>query len=72
MNSSKAQMIAAMRGPLMLITLGVLFLLDYSGGYPFYKTFPVLLIVFGVLKLLERLAAQWDSPGQTPAGKEAL
>ena len=65
---SKAQLVCVIRGPVMLITLGVLFLVDYFGGLPFYKTFPVLLIVFGVLKLMERLAAQWDSGGQTPAG----
>jgi hypothetical protein len=67
MNSTKTELLAAVRGPVMLITLGVLFLIDYFGPYPFYKTFPVLLIVFGFLKLLERLVAQSEAGATTPA-----
>ena len=68
MSSTKTQILTAVRGPLMLITLGVLFLVDYFGPYPFYKTFPVLLIVFGVLKLIERLVAQVEAGAEaTPA-----
>ncbi len=68
MSISRTQLVCAVRGPLMLITLGTLFLLDYfgPGWYPFYKTFPVLLIVFGVLKLIERLVAQSEA-GEAPA-----
>ena len=40
----------------MLITIGVLFALDYSAGLAFWKTWPVLLIVIGVLHLIERRA----------------
>jgi hypothetical protein len=61
-------MICAIRGPIMLITLGVLFLADYFTPYPFYKTFPVLLIVFGFLKLLERMVSGSGSGGQAPTG----
>jgi hypothetical protein len=33
--------------PLLLITLGSLFLLDYSGGPQVRQTWPVLLIIWG-------------------------
>jgi hypothetical protein len=38
----------------MLITLGTLVEIDYAGIYGFWRTWPILIIVFGVLKLLER------------------
>ncbi|MGB9605190.1 MAG: hypothetical protein ACP5U2_02560 [Bryobacteraceae bacterium] len=56
MLTANAALLRAIRGPLMLITLGALFAWDYSGGLPFSRSFPVLLIVYGVLKLLERTA----------------
>lgn len=46
-------LMSAIRGPIMLITLGSLFAVDYFSRYPFWRTWPVLIIVFGVLKLLE-------------------
>ena len=68
--------VQAIRGPIMLITLGVLVAIDYAGIYGFWRTWPVLIIVFGVLKLAERAAAKNPAyhpgyPGQqpgTPAG----
>ena len=56
-NTTAASLIQAARGPLMLITLGCLVEIDYMGIYGFSRTWPVLIIVFGVLKLLERVAA---------------
>jgi hypothetical protein len=53
----------AVRGPVTLITLGTLFLLDYFCGKPFYRTWPLLLIVYGVLWLFERMAANAGKPG---------
>jgi hypothetical protein len=54
--TNRASLISAIRGPILLITVGVLFALDYSAGIRFWKTWPVLLIVLGVLHLLERRA----------------
>ena len=55
MNSaSLGGLMCAIRGPIMLITIGTLFAIDNAGGFPFYRTWPVLIIVFGFLKLLER------------------
>ncbi len=48
-----ATLMTAVRGPIMLITLGVLFLMDQYGSFSFTRTWPVLIIAFGVLKLLE-------------------
>jgi Domain of unknown function (DUF5668) len=65
MRVSSGDLIRAVRGPILLIVLGLLFVAEYFGGQlPFYKSWPVLLIVYGVLKLAEHLA-----PGNgTPAG----
>jgi hypothetical protein len=44
----------AIRGPVTLITVGVLFALNNFTPYGFHQTWPVLLIVFGLLTLLRR------------------
>lgn len=64
MNANAFALARATRGPLILITLGILFAVDQSGGLPFYRTWPVLFIVFGVLKLIERLLAPPPPPPQ--------
>ena len=49
-------------GPIMLITVGVLFAMDYIWGrWDFSQTWPVILVVAGLVKLLERVV--WDDPG---------
>lgn len=53
MNPTSA-FIAAIRGPILMITLGILFAVDQLGSYDFSQTWPVLIIVFGVLTLFER------------------
>jgi hypothetical protein len=52
-----SNVIQAIRGPIMLITLGALVAIDYAGIYGFWRTWPILIIVFGLLKLLERVGA---------------
>ena len=46
-------LLCAVRGPIMLITLGVLLALDHFGAIGFGRTWPVLLIMFGLFKLAE-------------------
>ncbi len=67
--TSGATMMQAVRGPLLMITLGVLLAVDHLGPFPFWRTWPVLIIVFGLLKLLER-AVRPEGPAnpQYPAG----
>ena len=57
MNGNGYQVIRAIRGPITLITLGVLFALQNFTRFGFDQTWPVLLIVFGLLSLLQRGAA---------------
>jgi hypothetical protein len=50
---TNTQLIAALRGPILLITLGILLAIDHSGGMRLVRTWPVLIIAFGLLKLAE-------------------
>lgn len=45
----------AVRGPVLLITLGFLFALQQAGVVSFGRTWPLILIVMGVMKLIERM-----------------
>jgi hypothetical protein len=58
---NNANLIQAIRGPVMLITLGILFLIDHFGRFGFGSTWPLLVIIFGVLKLAERAVAPPES-----------
>ena len=58
MNGNNPTLLRAIRGPIMLITLGVLLSIDHFGSVSFARTWPVLLIVFGVFKLMERSGAR--------------
>jgi hypothetical protein len=55
MNGTNYSLIQAVRGPIMLISLGTLVAMDYFGVYGFSRTWPLLIIIFGVLKLLEKV-----------------
>ena len=54
MGANEVNLIRAIRWPLTLITLGALFALNNFTPYGFHQTWPVLLIVFGLLSLLGR------------------
>lgn len=49
---------AAIRGPVMLITIGALGAIDHFGPYSFGQTWPAIIIVFGLLKLAEKLGGR--------------
>ena len=51
MNEQSAYLVRAITGPVILITLGVLFAFDRFTEFRFSQTWPVLLIVVGLLKL---------------------
>jgi hypothetical protein len=62
-------LIRAIRGPLLLIALGILLLLQRFTDFGFERSWPILVILFGVLKLAERAvlhAVSTSGPGQTP------
>ena len=53
--------IGAITGPLLLITLGILFAVDQLGRFGFRETWPVLLIVYGVARAVAYMVPAHDS-----------
>jgi len=66
--SRGALFVQAIRGPILLITLGALFWLHQERIVPFWRTWPLLLIVVGVMKLFERMAAPGPPQGPYAGG----
>jgi cell wall-active antibiotic response 4TMS protein YvqF len=69
MRDNDISLIRAVRGPITLITVGVLFALNNFTDYRFHQTWPVLLIVFGLLSLVRRgiePVAPPPAPGYAP------
>jgi hypothetical protein len=62
MNNKAALFAQAIRGPILLITLGVLFAVHQAGIISFARTWPLIIIVIGLMKLIERMFTQ--SPTQ--------
>jgi len=58
-------LIVATRGPILLIVLGLLLAADRFGQVEFSQTWPVLLIVYGLTKLLEHMAGAAAREGTT-------
>ena len=63
---NSASVVRAIRGPICLITIGALFALNNFTPYRFDQTWPVLLIVFGLLSLLKR-GVEPPAPPPPPA-----
>jgi hypothetical protein len=53
-NNRRALFLQAIRGPILLITIGILFALHQAGGLSINRTWPLIIIVIGLMKLLER------------------
>jgi len=55
-------------GPAVLVTLGLLFLLANTSGYSFERTWPILLIVIGAIKVVRYMIPDSGhfNPGQYP------
>ena len=64
--SREPSIVRAIRGPITLITVGVLFAFNNFTPYSFDKTWPVLLIVFGLLSLLKRSMEPAPPPPPPP------
>ena len=75
MKGNSNSLACAVRGPVTLITLGALFALNNFTPYSFGQTWPVLLIVFGLLTLLCRGTRQdvprSDYPNAAPPNYQA-
>src|SRR6266480_3720664 len=57
------ELVCAVRGPIILITVGSLFALDHFTPWGFQQTWPVLLIVLGLLTLLGRMSRPGPTAG---------
>ncbi|HYI97040.1 MAG TPA: hypothetical protein VEX68_26085 [Bryobacteraceae bacterium] len=69
MNASAWELLRAVRGPILLMTFGVLVALNHTGKMDFERTWPVLIIVYGFLKLIERMVPRpVPPPWQPPVG----
>jgi hypothetical protein len=55
-------------GPAILVTLGVLFLLDNISRVEFHRTWPAILLVIGVVKLMQSNASSNGHTGPLPPG----
>ena len=55
-------------GPAILVTLGVLFLLDNISRLEFHRTWPAILLVIGVVKLVQSNASYAGHVGPLPPG----
>jgi hypothetical protein len=70
MNEDSVAFLRAIKGPVMLITVGVLFALDNFTPFSFDRTWPVLLVIAGILSLGRgprlhgrlRYQAKWGPP----------
>jgi len=74
MNGNSYSLVQAVRGPVMLIALGTLVAMDYFGvdGFTFGRTWPILIIIFGAFKLMEKVVMPPPAPDNRPPGGNAI
>ena len=60
----------AVRGPIMLITVGSLFAMHQAGVISFSRSWPLILIVVGIMKLLERMYVPYVPQAAAPPPQE--
>jgi hypothetical protein len=67
MNNARAALfVQAIRGPILLITIGLLFAAHQAGIISFGRTWPLIIIVIGLMKLFERMLAPPSLPAYPP------
>ena len=66
MNGSNANLMRAIRGPIILITIGVLFALDHMTEFRIWRTWPAILIVLGLLSLGDRFSTPKEVARREP------
>ena len=69
MNDQSQLLLRSIKGPVIMITIGVLFAVDRFTDYHFHQTWPVLLIVVGLLQLVggRRRRADYYPPAHPSA-----
>ena len=63
MNANLWDLARAIRGPIMLITFGILMALNHMDKIGFERTWPILIIVYGLLRLAERACRPTGAAG---------
>jgi hypothetical protein len=58
---SNTSLLVAIRGPVLLVTLGLLLAADQLDRMSLSRTWPVLLILFGLFKLAEHIGSKKDA-----------
>jgi hypothetical protein len=74
MNDQSQLLLRSIKGPVIMITVGVLFAADRFTNYQFHQTWPVLLIVVGLLQFFGGRATRADyypPPAPPPAPSTA-
>ncbi|MGI8991106.1 MAG: LiaI-LiaF-like domain-containing protein [Bryobacteraceae bacterium] len=66
MNADSAALLQAIRGPVIMITIGVLFALENFTPLSFHETWPAILIVLGLLGLGGGMGRRSRSSGTPP------
>ena len=70
MNASAWEVARAVRGPVMLMTFGTLTALNHMNKLDIERSWPVLIIVYGILKLLERMVGRPVPPTVPPTWQQ--
>jgi len=65
MNGNNPTLMRAIRGPIMLITIGALFAFDHMTEFSISRTWPAILIVLGLLSLGDH----FSGPGSGYGGR---
>ncbi len=68
MNNRAVLYAQAIRGPILVMTVGILFAVQQAGIVPISKTWPLFIIIIGVMKLIERLVLPRAPFPQPPGG----
>lgn len=69
---SHAERMRGLSGPVVLVTIGLLDLIENLGGPGWHRTWPILLLAIGVTKLLERQTPPTLPPPTMPGGPGAI
>jgi hypothetical protein len=70
MNDQSHLLLRAIKGPVIMITIGVLFAADRFTDYHFHQTWPILIIVIGVLQLVAGRGRRVDYYRPPPSGSQ--
>jgi len=70
-NVSAWELLRAVRGPVLLIAFGTVMALNHTDIIGFERTWPVLIIIYGIFKLLERMVTRPAPPSWPQAGYPA-